>query len=317
MLVETWPIFAVQFPALLAAWWRVPLLYYIKDVYPEAAEKAGVLRENGWLARLFRAWDAQLCRSCARVVVISESMRDLLASSRTVSSAHFAVIQDWKDPAEFQTYPIADSWRQEQNIAAGTFVAMFGGTMGLVSGADILVDTADLLRDRTDLQLLCVGEGVRKAAMLEEAGRRGLDNLRFLPFQPAERVPEVQAAANITLLTIQPGYTDASFPSKLVSYLAAGRPILCSAPPDSGACRLVLEAEAGIVVRPGDAPALAAAIIRLAENPEACTRMGVNARRYFETHFTLDRAHQQFRALLAAVSPNAKAQQDTVAQHAC
>src|SRR5689334_3289186 len=48
MIVETWPLFAVQFPALLAAWWRVPFLYYIKDVYPEAAEKAGILTNDGW-----------------------------------------------------------------------------------------------------------------------------------------------------------------------------------------------------------------------------------------------------------------------------
>jgi len=316
MIVETWPILAVHFPALLAAWWRVPVLYYIKDVYPEAAEKAGVLAENGWLARLCRVWDGYLCRACARVVVISDSMRDLLASSRAVPAEHFAVIRDWKDPQDFQPHPIENAWRRAQNIPAGTFVAMFGGTMGLVSGAGILVETAEMLRQRSDLQLVCVGEGVRKLEMIAEAGRRGLHNLRFLPFQPGERVPEVQSAANVTLLTILPGYSDASFPSKLISYLAAGRPIVCSAPAGSAACRVVQEAEAGIVVPPGDAAALAAAISRLAEHPEACARMGGNARRYFETHFTLDRAHQQFQALLAEVTRDPATRQRTSPQPA-
>ena len=74
MIVETWPIFAVQFPVLLAAMWRIPVLYYVKDVYPEAAEQAGIVSENGWIARLLRSWDRHLCRACARVVVISDSI---------------------------------------------------------------------------------------------------------------------------------------------------------------------------------------------------------------------------------------------------
>src|ERR1051326_1247913 len=52
LIVETWPLFAVQFVALVAGWWRLPFIYYIKDVYPEAAEKAGVIAEGGWLAGL-------------------------------------------------------------------------------------------------------------------------------------------------------------------------------------------------------------------------------------------------------------------------
>jgi glycosyltransferase involved in cell wall biosynthesis len=66
---------------------------------------------------------------------------------------------------------------------------------------------------------------------------------------------------------------------------------------------VVREAEAGLIVPPGDAAALAAAIVKLAENPETCARMGANARRYFEKNFTLDRAHEQFRALLSGVTP--------------
>ena len=316
LIVETWPLFAVQFAALLAAWWGIPFLYYIKDVYPEAAEKAEIIPENGRLARLCRAWDARLCRAAAKIIVISEGMYELMASTRAVPPERLVMIRDWKDVEEFPQHALENAWRREQNIVPGSFIALFGGTMGHVSGADILVDTAALLHAREDVLMLCVGEGVRKHGMLHDARRRGLDNIRFLPFQPAERVPEVQAAANVTLLTVHPVSSDSSFPSKLISYLAAGRPVVCSAPQDSGASRMVREAEAGLVVRPGDAAALAAAILRLAANPDACARMGASARRYFETHFTLDRAHLQFRHLLGEFTSDPKARQSTTAQPA-
>ena len=237
-------------------------------------------------------------------------MRDLLASSRRLPPEHFSVIRDWKDPRNLP-HPIENSWRREQNIPSETFVAMFGGTLGHVSGAEVLVETADLLRRSKGIELVCVGEGVRKHGMIHAARQRGIDNIRFLPFQSGDRVAEVQAAANLTLLTIQPGYSDASFPSKLISYLAAGRPVVCAAPESSGAARLIKEAKAGLVIPPGDAEAMAAAILRLAGDVTECLRMGVNARRYFETHFTLNRAHEQFGELLEEVTSDGRARQNT------
>jgi glycosyltransferase involved in cell wall biosynthesis len=158
ILVETWPLFGVVFPALLARWWRIPFLYYVKDVYPEAAEKTGLIRGDGLVARFCRLWDRCLCLSSAKVIVISETMRDLMAGSRDISNGRFAVIPDWIDPADFLPQPIDNAWRHEQNLPKGTFVAMFGGTLGEVSGVEVLVEVARLLRDRPNVLILCVGE---------------------------------------------------------------------------------------------------------------------------------------------------------------
>lgn len=305
VLIETWPLFASQSSALLARFWRVPYLYYVQDVYPEAVEELGVIPGGGFIARLCRRWDRRICMGSAKVIVISESMRDLLAISRGVPLDRFNVIPNWIDAAQFKTHPVENAWRREQRIPHGTFVAMFGGTLGQVSGADVLVDVAALLGYKTDTLVVCIGEGVRKQGMIEKAGRLGLQNLRFLPYEPAERVPEVQGAADATILTIQPGYRDASVPSKLVSYLAAGRPVICSAPASSAVCRVVREADAGITVPPGDGAAIAAAIRRLAGDPAERVRMGQNARRYFESHYTLERAYDQFRNVLAELSEHA------------
>jgi len=304
LLIESWPLLATAISALLAKLWRVPYVYYVKDIYPEAAERFGLIPADGIIARICRNWDRRICLGSAKVIVISESMRELLAASRALPADRFAVIPDWIDAADFQIHPMHNAWRREQTISATVFVAMFGGTLGHVSGAGILVDAAALLRDEKNILMICVGEGVRKSSMQEQARRLALENIRFLPYEPGERVPELQAAANATILTTQPGYPDASVPSKLISYLAAGRPIVCSAPDSSAVSRVVREAEAGVIVQPGDAAGLAAAICRLASDPLDCVRMGLNARRYFEAHYTLERAHAQFRHLLAELTPD-------------
>jgi colanic acid biosynthesis glycosyl transferase WcaI len=154
------------------------------------------------------------------------------------------------------------------------------------------------MQKETDVTLLCIGEGVQKQSMMDESLRLGLKNIRFLPFQPRERVPEIQASCGVALLTMRPDSSDSSVPSKLISYLAASRPIICAANSESAVARTVMNAKAGIVVCPGDAQAIADAILRLKREPGTARQMGKDARVYFEKHYTLERAYLQFSELL-------------------
>jgi colanic acid biosynthesis glycosyl transferase WcaI len=138
--------------------------------------------------------------------------------------------------------------------------------------------------------------------MTDQVRELGLQNIRFLPFQPRERVSEVQGAANVTLLTMQPGYSDASVPSKLISYMASGRAVVCAAPAHTTVAGIVTESGAGLVTEPGNPGALAGAIRHLAEHPSETACMGRNARLYFEQHFTLERACHQFEELLSGLT---------------
>ena len=301
MIVETWPLCAALSGVLLARFWRIPVLYYVQDVYPEAVEKAGLIPSGGFLARLCRAWDRKICLGSAKVVVITDAVRDLLASTRRLPLEHFVTIPNWADAAEFVLHPTDNLWRREQNIASDVFVALFAGTFGHVSGVELLVEVARLLRSKRNVLIVCVGEGIRKQAMVQACRLQRLDNIQFLPFQPRERVAEVHSAANVMLLTMQPESSDASVPSKLISYMAAGRPVICSAPRATTGSQIVVEGDAGLVTKPGDAVAIAEAIEHLITHTAEAERMGRNARTYFEQHMTIDHAYGRFTALLQEV----------------
>ncbi len=298
IITETWPLFATLFCTSLARWWRVPYLYYVQDMYPEAAEEAGIIDAAGIIARACRWWDRSLCAHSASVIVISETMRNLLVTHRRLSHDRFTVIPNWMDESAFPVWHGESTWRSSQGINNDTFVALFAGTLGNVSGVEVLVDVARIIREKTDITLLCIGEGGRKQAMLDEALSLNLKNIRFLPFQASECVPEVQASCDVALLTMRPDSSDSSVPSKLISYLAAALPVICAANVESAVARTVMNAEAGIVVSPGDAQAIAEAILKLKREPETVQRMGNNARLYFEKHYTLERAYLQFSELL-------------------
>lgn len=297
-IIETWPLIACALNVLLARLLFVPYLYYVQDVYPEAATDAGILSSSGVVARACRSWDRYLCLHSANVVVISETMQDLLAANRRLSSDRFSVVPNWIDESLFPVHSKDGSWRRSQGIPNDAFIALFAGTLGHVSGAEILIEVASLLRAVENVLLLCIGEGIQKEKILNDASRMELNNLRFLPFQPRERVPEIQASCDVALLTMRPNSSDASVPSKLISYLAASRPVICAANLKSAVARAVLDAKAGLVVQPGDARAIAGALLSLQKSPEQVRDMGKNAREYFLRNYTLDRSYSRFSRLI-------------------
>ncbi|HTM48850.1 MAG TPA: glycosyltransferase family 4 protein [Bryobacteraceae bacterium] len=302
LVISTWPFAAAGLAVLLAKWWRIPAIYYVQDLYPEAAVEAGMLRAGHSITRLLTAFDRCLCRSSARIVLASETMREIFTRSRPDLARKVTVIDNWIDADEIKPLAAGDEWRREHGIGERVFLATFAGNLGLLSGAGILIRVAEYLRDRPDIFLLCVGEGVLKRGMAAEAARRGLANLRFLPFQPRESIARMHSAADALILTLRPGGGSACVPSKLITYLAAGRPVVCSASPESESHAVIRRSGAGINVAPGNPRAIANALAALARDRDAVERMSLAARSYCIGHFTADRALMEFGRVLHSLS---------------
>jgi colanic acid biosynthesis glycosyl transferase WcaI len=172
--------------------------------------------------------------------------------------------------------------------------------MGVVSRVDILVDVAERLRHHPAIRLVCVGQGVLKPRMEEEIIRRGLTNLTLLPFQPRERVADVQSAADVMLLTTSAQMGTTSVPNKLITYLAVAKPVICAVSGDTDAARLVTERQLGVVVPPEDPSALAEAIRTMAATDRAALLdMGQRSRAAALERYSLRSAVASFERLFA------------------
>jgi colanic acid biosynthesis glycosyl transferase WcaI len=181
-----------------------------------------------------------------------------------------------------------NAWRREQGIGLEQTVVLYAGTIGWVSGASIVVDAAERMKEREDLLFLFVGDGAVKDEIEKDATRRGLANMKFLPFQPRERLPEVQAVSDISLVTLAPDRGRTSVPSKVQGYMAAGRPVVASVGEDSETGKELLFAESGLVTAAGDVEALVNAIGTLADSADERRRLGKNARKRLEEYYARD-----------------------------
>jgi colanic acid biosynthesis glycosyl transferase WcaI len=198
------------------------------------------------------------------------------------------VIPDWADCSEIVPASKDNAFTRAHGLA-DKFVIMHSGNIGLSQGLDRVIEAAAHLRHVRDIEMVFVGEGVKKPLLEAQARELGLDNVRFLPYQPKERLTESFAAADVFLVSLLPGLAGYIVPSKLYGILAAGRPYIAAVEDECEVADISREHECGLVVSPGKARELAEGILRLYHDRELAARMGANAR---TTAFEFDRTRQ-------------------------
>ncbi|MCA3272157.1 MAG: glycosyltransferase family 4 protein [Roseomonas sp.] len=263
----------VALPALLAKALRgIPFIFEIRDPWPELPRAMGVLPAP--IAPFMEGLANLACRRAASVVALSEGMAQT-ARARGADPAWVRVIGNGCDLDLFGPHILP--WRPPE-AAPWEVLAIYAGAHGRANGLGVVVEAARLLaaRGETRLRILLVGEGAEKTTLMRTAA--DLPNINFLPPMPKREVAGLFAGSQIALhiLADCPAFAAWTAPNKLMDGLAAGRPVISTAPGD--AARLLTEGGAGMAVAPGDATGLAAALIGLVEDPARRAAMGMAAR---------------------------------------
>jgi colanic acid biosynthesis glycosyl transferase WcaI len=181
---------------------------------------------------------------------------------------------------------------------------------------DNVLEAAAQLRDDSSTAFCLVGGGTDKEHLQEFAASRGLPNVKFLPLEPKELLPGMLAAANVLLVNQSAQVVDMVIPSKLVTYMAAGRAVVAAVEASSEVARAIERAACGLVVPPEDPAALAAAISRLKSDQEMAARFGRAGRRFAEKHFDRELLLARFEDELVSVLPNSTGEENRLPEFA-
>jgi glycosyltransferase involved in cell wall biosynthesis len=241
--------------------------------------------------------ERRVLRRSDAVVVISEDFLPLLRRWH-VDDSRVSVIENWAPLAELPPLPRENAWAVEHGLD-GNAVFLYSGTLGFKHDPTLLLALARWAGTR-DALVAVVSEGPGADWLGERA--RDEPGLRLLPYQPYDRLPEVLASADVLVAVLEPAAGAFSVPSKILTYLCAGRPLLASVPSDNLAARVVERSGGGVVVRPGDTPAFLAAAETLLGNQRLRAELGTRARAYAEAAFDPGAIATRFEAVLQAVA---------------
>jgi colanic acid biosynthesis glycosyl transferase WcaI len=258
-----------------------PVVVNIQDLYPDLAVAVGVLR-NPLLIRFFEWMERVIYRRAASVVVIADSFRENIIGKGILESK-IHVVPNWADPEEIQPGVRQNTFREQLDVG-DRFTLTYSGSLSYNTNLDPVMDAARILENEA-FAFVIVGDGVRKSELIRQTQKHNLSNVNFLPFQPWERYPQVLAAADMNLVTLNRQAAMSSVPSKMFKMMASGRPILAITMQGNEVHRLVQDAECGICVPPDDPQGLAQALRYAANHPREMERMGENARKYLVENF--------------------------------
>ena len=168
----------------------------------------------------------------------------------------------------------------------GKYVVLYAGNFGVKQSLNNVAEAAEKLKDRTDIQFLMAGNGAVKTQLLEYVNSKRLSNITFLPPQPFDRLSDLLATADVSIVPQRKEAKNIVLPSKLPNIMASGRPVIATAEPDSELGRTINTANCGLLVEPENANKLAKAILYLKEHPQKASEFGTDGRNYIVNHLT-------------------------------
>ena len=295
-------------PQVLTAWLvarlkRAKFLFEVRDLWPAFPIQLGILKNPVWIWISLRM-ERFLYRRADCLVVNSPGFIDHL-TAHGAAPAKIHLVRNGVDPAMFDPAAKGSDFRKKY-LLQGKFLALYAGAHGVSNDLEILLAAADLLRDDPRIRFLLVGDGKEKPNLALRATEMKLNNVLFLPPVPKQAMAEVLAAADCGIAILKPiPLYGTTYPNKVFDYMAAGRPVVLAI---DGVIRKVVEdAGAGLAVPPGDARALADAVLDLANDPARVQAMGRRGRLSVELDFNRkDQAQQMEKALVECVQNTSK-----------
>lgn len=301
-LYTTNPPFLGFVGAIVSLFRRHSYVMLLHDAYPQMAVWVGTIKEKGFVEKVWHFINKMSYGRAKQSIVLCQKAKNLVCDTYGIPRERVHVVPNWADSKALNIKPKPESEFARDHNLREHFVAMYSGNLGLYYEFATLLDAAELLRDEP-FRLVFIGSGGKRNWLADEIIKRELTNTLLLPYQPYEKLGDSLAACDASFVTIAKGIEGISFPSKLYTSLAVGRPILALSEDDSELRDLIQEHKVGGWSALGDAESLAANIRAMLADPAEADRTGNRARRLFERAFTLRACARQYAEVLLASHP--------------
>jgi colanic acid biosynthesis glycosyl transferase WcaI len=300
VLVTSPPIFLALPGMALAAWRRAKFIFDVRDLWPDEIIACGASPERSPWVWLLRALERLIYRRADHICCTTRPFVETVIgrgaqADRATYLPNGADLDLFRPLATNNAVASRFNWRNR-------FVVMYCGAFGIKHGVQTILAAAKLLEREKDLLFALVGGGACESDLRQYAERMHLTNVTFLGEQRVTDVPLLIAQADVCVSSLLPSpYLEKIISVKVFEYLACGKPVIGLHSGETA--RVLNESGAGIVVQPGDAAALAAAVRTLYGDPRLRAALGRQGRQYVERHYSRRAIAVRFESLLREKTP--------------
>ena len=312
LILSTSPSLPACVPVAILRWlYSCPVVLNLQDILPEAAVQTGLL-SNPLGIRIFEALEKFAYFSASKISVITEGFIDNL-TAKGVPTEKLICIPNWVDISFIRPLPKENNPFRKEHQLENKFVVLYSGNIARTQGVRTIIRAADQLRNMPDIAFVIVGEASQLVELDQLRQELAVTNVLMLPFTPREKLPEMLAAADVSLIMQKRKMVGFNMPSKTQILMASGRPIIASVPDTGTTAKAIRQSGGGIVVEPEHPTALARAIIELHDNPAKLETLGQQGRKFATKNYSfkqaVDRYENLFKQLTTQSSPLLRAEQ--------
>jgi glycosyltransferase involved in cell wall biosynthesis len=277
----------------------VRFIYWLQDVLGLAAYN--LLHERysylgSMVGKYHIRMEKNLLRDSDHVVLIAEDFQPII-EGWGVSRDKITVIPNWAAMDEIPVRPKVNQWSMEHQLDT-KFCFLYTGSMGLKHNPELLIRLAEHYKDKENICVVVISEGLGAQWLLEQKESLSLNNLILMGYQDYEEMPDVLGSADILVAVLTSEASEFSVPSKVLSYLCAQRPVLVSIPKDNLVAKIIVDYQLGCAVPPMDINGFFNAAHDLIQHPDLCEMYGKNARAYAEEYFNIEKIGDSFERLI-------------------
>ena len=296
LLVESPPLFLGYSAMRLSKKLNAKLIFNVSDLWPESAEKLGIVT-NQRLLKLAYNLESKCYNKSALITGQTQGIVDDI--KRRFPSKQVYWLPNGVDVDFYNPDRIEDSnFRERTNFKSTDLLFFYGGILGYAQGLEIILKAAKLLEDKPDVQFIIQGSGPEKEKLLNLRDELNVSNVHFFDPVAKSEMPAIVKAVDVALVPLKnlPLFQGA-IPSKVFEALAMKKPLLLGV--DGEARKHFIEkANAGFFFIPENEEDLAHQIRKLVDNPNFIPEMGTNARNYVSNHFNRDKIAAEFLKVL-------------------
>lgn len=246
--------------------------------------------------RIYLGMEQRILRGSDAVVIITEDFKPILVEWG-VDPERLHVIGNWAPLEEMPLRPKQNPWSEAFDLT-NKRVLLYSGTLGMKHDPTLLLNLAFHWKGDDSVRVVVITEGAGADWLREKKSEHSLEGLIVLPYQPFEELPDVLGSADVLLAILEPDAGAFSVPSKVLTYLCAGRALLLAVPPENLAAKIVNRIAAGVVVPPNAPTAFVHEAAKLLGNETRRLEAARNARAYAESTFDIDGITDRFESIL-------------------
>ncbi len=297
VLVTSPPLFVGFSGYLISRFKKIPLIFEVRDLWPESAIDTGVLK-NKMLIKLAFLFEGFIYRKAALINVLTPAFRDKLVKEKNVPSEKVIMIPngaDFRMSDELLNTFDSDELRRELQWE-NKFVITYVGAHGVANHLEQLFDAAELLKD-TNVLFVMIGMGMRKSFLIEEKERRQLDNVIFFDPVPKVEIFKYILASDMGASVLKNVETFKTiYSNKTFDYMSCKKPVLMAI--DGVSRDLIEESKAGSYVIPENAESFKEVIHLYLENQNRIEEEGENGLKFVKENFDREKLSKKYLQLI-------------------